>query len=306
MPAVGVVVPVFQAEATLEELHRQLTGVLDTSGADWRIVYVDDGSRDRSWALIESCCGDARVTGLRLARNFGEHVAVTAGLDQLDVDHAVIIACDLQDDPAAIPTLLETQQSTGADLVLVRRLRRRDPLLKRALARLFYAIIRFFVRVDYDYRVGNFRCLSRQAVAYFREHREYLRNVNAIMAIMDLPTAYVDVVHRPRAHSRSNYSLYRSARMAFHVLIGYSEVPLYLVVMLGVVVIAGAATWLGWSVLGETGDDATVVAITRAASLLALLGGLVILAIGTVGVYVTKSLVETMRRPLYAVRTRRN
>lgn len=301
MPAIGVVVPVYQAEATLEELHRQLVGVLDTLGADWRVVYVDDGSRDRSWALVEQSCADPRVTGLRLARNFGEHVAVTAGLDQLDVDHAVVIACDLQDDPAAIATLVETQQRTGADLVLARRLRRRDPVLKRALARLFYALIRFFVRVDYDYRVGNFRCLSRHAVAYFREHREHLRNANAIMAIMDLPTAYIDVVHRPRAHSRSNYSLYRSARMAFHVLVGYSEVPLYLVVILGVAISVSSTVWLAWSLLGAPAADAT---LTRVTGLLALIGGLVILAVGTVGVYVTKTLVETMRRPLYFIRTR--
>jgi glycosyltransferase involved in cell wall biosynthesis len=306
VPKIGVVVPVYQAEATLDELHRRLVDVLDGLTPDWQVVYVDDGSRDGSWPLVEAKCADRRVTGLKLIRNFGEHVAITAGLDQVDADHAVIMACDLQDDPAALPALVAAQRDTGADLVLVRRLRRQDPPLKRLLARLFYAVIRFFVRVDYDYRVGNYRCLSRRAVDYFRQHREALRNVNAIMAIMDLRTTYVDVQHQPRFAGRSTYNLYRSARMAFHVLVGYSEVPLYLVVILGVTIIAAALLAGLWQLVAAPPADAAVGAIARATAVLALIGGLIVLAIGTVGVYLTKSFAEAMKRPIYFVEARRN
>ena len=306
MPKIGVVVPVYQAEATLDELHRRLVTVLDGLTPDWQVVYVDDGSRDRSWALVEATCADPRVVGLKLIRNFGEHVAITAGLDLVDADHTVIMACDLQDDPAALPSLVAAQRETGADLVLVRRMRRKDPLLKRLLARLFYAVIRFFVRVDYDYRVGNYRCLTRRAVGYFRQHREHLRNVNAIMAIMDLRTTYVDVEHQARAGGRSGYNLYRSSRMAFHVLVGYSEVPLYLVVILGVTIIALTVLAFGWQLAAEPPMDPAVRAIRLATTVLALIGGLIVLAIGTVGVYLTKSFAEAMKRPIYFVETRRN
>ena len=112
-------------------------------------------------------------------------------------------------------------------------MRRQDPLLKRTLARLFYALVQFFVQVRYDHRVGNYRCLSRQAVAYFREHRERTRNVNAIMAIMNVKTTTIDVQHQARGGGKSGYSLYRAAQLAFHVLVGYSDVPLKMVVILG-------------------------------------------------------------------------
>jgi len=98
--------------------------------------------------------------------------------------------------------------------VLVRRLKRRDAWLKRLLARLFYAVISLLFHIDYDYRVGNFRMLTRRAVEYFRQHRERMRNVNAIMALMGLRTVYVDVTHRARRHGKSTYTLGRSARMA--------------------------------------------------------------------------------------------
>ncbi len=306
MATIGVVVPVYQGEATLDELHQRVTAQLTSLTSDWELVYVDDGSRDRSWPMVDAfAAADPRVRAIKLMRNYGEHVAITAGLDHADADHTLIMACDLQDDPAAIPAIVEAARTTGADLVLTRRLKRQDPLLKRALARVFYAVVQFFVKVRYDHRVGNYRCLSRRGVRCFREYRERTRNVNAIMAIMGVPTTIIDVQHQPRAGGRSGYSLYRAARLAFHVLVGYSEVPLQLVVMLGVTVIALALGRLGWLAWTPTDADRAVQAIATATAVLALIGGLVILAIGTVGVYLTKSFVESMKRPLYFVDTRR-
>lgn len=305
MPKLGVVVPVYNGEPTLEELHRRLTTTLATITDDWQIVYVDDGSPDRSWAIVAGLADGSRVQALRLIRNYGEHVAITAGLDAVDAAHVAIMACDLQDDPAALPALVEAAQATGADLVLTRRLRRQDAWLKRTLARTFYALVRFFVKVQYDHRVGNYRLLSRRAVTLFREYRERTRNVNAIMAIMGVPTTTIDVTHQPRAGGSSGYSIYRSARMAFHVLVGYSEVPLQLVVMLGAVISLVALAVLAATAVRTPHPDHAVQAIHVATALLVLIGGLIILAIGTVGVYLTKSFVESMKRPLYFVADRR-
>ena len=140
---------------------------------------------------------------------------------------------------------------------------------------------------------------------YFREYRERTRNVNAIMAIMRVPTTTIDVQHQARAAGTSGYSLSRSAQLAFHVLVGYSEVPLQLVVILGATVIAIALGRLGWLAWSPADPDRAVQAIASGTAVLALIGGLVILAIGTVGVYLTKSFVESMKRPLYFVDTRR-
>jgi glycosyltransferase involved in cell wall biosynthesis len=303
---IGVVVPVYQGEPTLDELHRRVTAQLSALTPDWEIVYVDDGSRDRSWPMVEAfAAADPRVRAIRLIRNYGEHVAITAGLDHADADHTLIMACDLQDDPAAVPAIVGAARSTGADLVLTRRMQRQDPLLKRLLARIFYALVQLFVKVRYDHRVGNYRCLSRRAVHYFREYRERTRNVNAIMAIMGVPTTVIDVQHQPRAASTSGYSIFRSAQLAFHALIGYSEVPLQLVVILGASIIALSLGRLGWLAWAPVDADRAVQAIAIGTAVLALIGGLVILAVGTVGVYLTKSFVESMKRPLYFVDTRR-
>ena len=228
MSTLAVVIPVYQAEHTLQALLAELCPVLESISSDWQIWLVDDASRDGSWAEVErAATADPRIRGLRLIRNFGEHVAITAGLDHADADHVVIMACDQQDDPAAIPQMLAAAHA-GADLVLVRRLRRKDAWLKRLFARAFYATISLLVSVNYDYRVGNYRLLTRRTLRYFNAHRERTRNVNAIMALMNVTTAYVDVAHRPRSHGRSTYSFGKSSRMAGSVIVGYSDVPLLL------------------------------------------------------------------------------
>ncbi|MEZ5290795.1 MAG: glycosyltransferase family 2 protein [Vicinamibacterales bacterium] len=306
MATLGVVVPVYNGEPTLHELHRRLTAQLSALADDWQVVYVDDRSPDRSWEILEGfAAASPRVRARRLIRNYGEHIAITAGLDEVDADHTFIMACDLQDDPSAMPALLEAARTTGADLVLTRRMRRQDAVLKRLLARLFYLVVQFLVKVKYDHRVGNYRLVSRRAVTMFREYRERTRNVNAIMAIMGVPTTTVDVQHQPRGGGSSGYTLSRSARLAFHVLVGYSEVPLQLVVLLGVTISAIAAVAFARLLVAPADPDPAVQAIHTAAALLVLIGGFIVLAIGTVGVYLTKSFVESMKRPLYFVADRR-
>lgn len=300
MARLSVVIPVYQAEQTLAELTAELMSALNAITEDYDIWLIDDGSTDGSWRTIERlAAGSARLRGLRLIRNFGEHVAITAGLDRVDADFAVIMACDLQDDPAAIASMIEAARH-GAELVLVRRLKRRDAWLKRQLARAFYAVISLLFHVDYDYRVGNFRLLTRRAVEYFKLHRERMRNVNAIMALMGLPTAYVDVTHRARRHGKSTYTLTRSARMAASVIIGYSDIPLLVSGAFGVLLLLGAILWAGWlglqALAGEAPSGPSIVG-----GLVMGIGGLLLVNLGIVGAYLGRAAREAKERPMYFV-----
>lgn len=301
MARLAVVIPVFQAEATLGPLVDELLPALSQITPDFDVVFVDDGSTDASWPAIERAAArDARIRGVRLIRNFGEHVAITAGIDRVDADHVAVMACDLQDDPAAIPTMLAAASREGADLVLVRRLQRRDGFVKRMLARIFYAFISVLFHVDYDYRVGNFRLLTRRAVDYFRNHRERGRNVNAIMAIMGVRTAYVDVVHRPRRHGQSTYTLSRSARMAAGVVVGYSQIPLLVSGLLGGLLLAGSLVWaagLGIRTLRDLPVSSTSIIVCAVIGI----GGLLLLNLGIVGAYLGRSATEAKERPMYFV-----
>lgn len=301
MARLAIVIPVYQAEQTLAELSAELVPAVAALTDDYEVWLVDDGSMDRSWNEIQRlAAANVRIRGLRLLRNFGEHIAITAGLDRVDADYTVVMACDLQDDPAAIARMMEATNG-GADLVLVRRLKRRDAWLKRQLARVFYAVISLLFHIDYDYRVGNFRLLTRRAVEYFRLHRERMRNVNAIMALMGLPTAYVDVTHRARRHGRSTYTLARSARMAASVIIGYSDIPLLVSGAFGGLLLIGALGWAAW--LGVLAlREQPVSGVSLVGCFVLGIGGLILVNLGIVGAYLGRAAREAKERPMYFVK----
>jgi polyisoprenyl-phosphate glycosyltransferase len=300
MARLSVVIPVYQAEQTLAELTAELMSALNAITEDYDIWLIDDGSTDGSWRAIERLAAtSSRLHGVRLIRNFGEHVAITAGLDRVNADYAVIMACDLQDDPAAIAGMIE-EARRGADLVLARRLNRRDGWLKRQLARAFYAVISLLFHIDYDYRVGNFRLLTRRAVDYFGLHRERMRNVNAIMALMGVRTAYVDVTHRARRHGKSTYTLARSARMAASVIIGYSDIPLLVSGALGGLLLIGAILWAGWLGVQAPGG-APLSGAALVGCMVMGIGGLVLVNLGIVGAYLGRAAREAKERPMYFV-----
>jgi hypothetical protein len=222
----GVVVPVYGGESTLEELHRRLTAALAALTDDWQIVYVDDGSADRSWAIVEGFATAPRVTALRLIRNYGEHVAITAGLDAVDADHVASspATCRTIRAPSARSSTPARPAPTWCSPAAAAA-----GCLPEAHAGPSFALVQFFVKVRYDHRVGNYRLLatggpfsaSTRAAQRERHHGHHGRADGHDRRAA--PAA---------AGGASGYSLYRSARMAFHVLVGYWK-PLQLVVMLG-------------------------------------------------------------------------
>jgi dolichol-phosphate mannosyltransferase len=300
MPRIAAIIPVYQGASMFDELAGEVTRALARLTPDFEILFVDDGSTDDGWVKIErAAAADTRIRGLRLIRNFGEHVAITVGIDHVDADRVVIMACDLQDDPAAIERMMQ-KADEGFDLVLVRRMQRKDAPLKRALARIFYGVISLLLHVDYDYRVGNFRLLSRDAVDYLRQHRERQRNVNAIVALMGLRTAYVDVIHRPRRQGKSTYTLWRSVSMAASVVLGYSEIPLLLSGLIGAALGVASVAWaaaLGLRAWGGGPVSQTALVLAGGGAV----AGLLLVNLGIVGAYLGRAATEARGRPMYFV-----
>ena len=143
MPHISVVTPVYKAEGYLEELYERLKSSLEKITGDFEIIMVEDCGPDRSWEIIEGLCKkDGRVKGLALSRNFGQHYAITAGLDHAGGDWVVVMDCDLQDRPEEIPRLYEKAQE-GFDIVHARRIRRKDSFFNRLSSSIFYKVFNY-------------------------------------------------------------------------------------------------------------------------------------------------------------------
>jgi dolichol-phosphate mannosyltransferase len=304
MAHVSVVIPVYNEEGCLRELYARLAGELAAIDEDYEIVLVDDGSLDQAWDVINELAKvDSRVKGLRFSRNFGQHYAITAGLDECNGDWVVVMDCDLQDRPEEIPRLYAKAQE-GYDVVLARRGRRRDALLKRLSSWLFYKVFNYFTEMHYDSQVGNFRILSRQVVENTRRVREQLRFIGGIVDWMGFRQASIEVAHAERYGGQGSYSIRRLWHLAQEIIIAYSDKPLRLAVRLGFF-ISGLSFLYGVYIVYRA--LAHRVAIAGWSSLIVsvyLLSGIIISILGVIGIYLGRTFAETKKRPLYIIRDR--
>jgi polyisoprenyl-phosphate glycosyltransferase len=297
-PALSVVVPVYDEEDGLEELHRRVRAAL--AGIPHEIVFVDDGSRDRSAAIVEELARrEEGIVLVQLSRNFGMEIAMSAGLDHARGDHVVLMHADLQDPPELIPEMLE-KAAGGADVVYARRIGRDESWLKRTLATGFYSVMERLARTPYQGQAGDFRLLSRRVVETLRqmpERRRFLRGMVAWVGYEQVPIEY----RRAGRSSGRGASYHALFRLAVEALAAFSDVPLALAAYFGIVVavVAGLAAVV-LVVCAVAGWVTASVGVWVLVSVL-FLGGVQLISVGILGRYVARMHEQTLQRPLYLV-----
>ncbi|MBN2538007.1 glycosyltransferase family 2 protein [candidate division WOR-3 bacterium] len=302
MASISVVVPVYNEDSCLRELHARLTDTLAALTDRHEIVFVDDGSRDNSWTVIAGLAAqDNRVRGLRLSRNFGQHHGITAGLDHCDGDWVVIMDADLQDRPEEIPRLLARARE-GYDVVLAQRGRRRHPLPSRLTSWVFARVFSYFTGMVRDEQVGTFRVMSRRVVENLRRMREQLRFLGGMTDWLGFPTAKLPVRHDQRAAGRTSYSLRRRWLLAKSAIVAYSDKPLALTVRLGFFIAGLAFLYGGFVVVRALVHRVAVPGWSSLIVSLYFIGGIIIATLGIVGIYLERTFSETKRRPLYVLK----
>ena len=289
-PTLTVVLPVYNEEALLPELHRRLVAALGPLGLPYEILYVDDGSSDRSLEVVTALAReDSRVGVLSLSRNFGHQMALTAGLDHARGEAVVLMDSDLQDPPELIPELVARWRE-GLDVVYAqRRARPGESAFKRATAYAFYRFMRTLASVDIPADTGDFRLLSRPAADALRSLRERQRFLRGLVAWLGFRQGSVLYDRPPRASGESKYSIRQMARLALFGLFSFSNLPIALVGLAGTVVCGAAVVALA---AGANAGHAG----------LFFLGGVQLLAVWVLGQYVSTMSDEARRRPLYLVR----
>ena len=306
MAAISVIAPVYNEEGCLHELCRRLRESLEPITRDYEIVMVDDGSRDRSWAVVsELAAADSRIKGIRFSRNFGQHYGITAGLDCCNGDWVVVMDCDLQDRPEEIPRLYAKARE-GYDIVLAQRIRRRDAFLKRFSSGLFYRVFNYFTGMKYDGRVGNFRIVSRQVVESFRTVREQLRFFGGIVDWLGFSETSIPVEHAERFSGKGAYTLRKLSKLAQEIIVAYSDKPLRLAVQLGFVISSLAFAYGVYVVVRALVHRVGVAGWSSLIASVYFLAGIIISILGIIGIYLGRTFDETKRRPLYIIKERRN
>jgi len=298
---VTVVTPFLNEEESLPELYRRLAAVFQAQPETAEFLFIDDGSTDRSVAVLKDFQQkDSRVRLLRLSRNFGHQIAITAGLDHASGDAVVIIDADLQDPPEVISDLLSKWRE-GADVVFaVRRSRAGETWLKKALAASFYRIFRSLAKVDVPMNTGDFRLLGRPAVEAMKQVRETHRFMRGLSCWIGYSQASVLYDRDPRYAGVTKYPVWKSAKLAWDGITSFSSNPLQWMMNLGLLIAAVSAI-LAFRIIWQklTGQEGMISGWASLAVLVLFLGGVQLSAIGLLGQYISRIFDETKKRPLY-------
>jgi polyisoprenyl-phosphate glycosyltransferase len=305
--AVDLVVPCYNEAEALPETHRQLSALtsgLRRSGqiaAHSKIYYVDDGSRDDTWALIVALSeADESVVGIRLSRNYGHQAALLAGLFSATGDAVITVDADLQDDISVIPEMIE-RYCSGREIVFgVRRARSKDTVFKRNSALLYYGLLRK-LGVGIIPNHADYRLMGRKAIAALQEYTEVNLFLRGIVPLIGFSSICVYYDRKERLAGQSKYDLPKMFRLALDGITSFSAAPLRFVSIMGMIVFIislGMAGWVLWIRLFTShavpGWASSVIPIY-------FLGGIQLLCLGVIGEYLAKGYVESKRRPRYLI-----
>jgi len=300
-PLLSVVIPILNEEPLVGRLHERVTAAVAPLGA-YELVVVDDGSTDGTWSrLVELAAVDPHLRLVRLSRNFGHQIALTAGLEVARGDAVVTMDGDLQDPPEVIPDLVARWQE-GYDVVYgVREEREGETRYKLWTARLFYGLIGRLSPVEIPAEAGDFRLLSRRAANALRAMPERARFLRGMTSWIGFPQIGVPYRREARTAGATKYPTRKMIKFAADAITSFSSAPLRVVSAIGFVLVGFCAVYLLYTLYVRFFTDDTVEGWTSVIVVLLLIGGAQLIGLGVIGQYIGRIYDEAKGRPLYVV-----
>jgi dolichol-phosphate mannosyltransferase len=300
IPTCSLVIPVFNEEEVLPELYRRVTQVMVAAETSYELVLIDDGSSDKTWEIMQRLrASDERVSLVRLSRNFGHQIALTAGLEHARGETVVVLDADLQDPPELIPRMLELWRE-GHDVVYGLRTRREgEGLFKRSTAAIFYRLIGRLTSVHIPADTGDFRLMSRPVVEALKRVRERNRFVRGLVAWVGFRQVALPYERAHRAAGETKYPFSKMLRFAVDAIISFSILPLRLATGFGFLVSFFSFAYAAHAVYLKVVTGESLPGWASLMVGIAFLGGVQLLCLGIVGEYLGRIYDEVKARPLY-------
>lgn len=300
---ISVVVPVYKSEGTLRSLVKRLSDTFARLGVTSELVLVDDCSPDNGWntmlALVkEKAHPHLRI--FRLSRNFGQHYAISAGLDQTRGRWVVVMDCDLQDQPEEIEKLYK-KAIEGYDIVLGSRRVRNDDLFKKISSRSFYWVLSRLTGVKHDPNIANYGIYSAQVVQAMRGFREQIRYFPVMVRWVGFKSTNVEIQHAERAIGETSYTFGKLFDLAIQVILAHSDRPLRLTMTLGLLLSLGSLFLAGLYFVMALAGKIVVAGWASVIISLFFLSGVIIFVLGIMALYLGKVFEQVKQRPLYII-----
>ncbi len=302
-PEISLVVPVFNEEEAIPLFMDRVQPILDGISSDWEIIFVNDGSTDRTFQVIrEAHAADARIKLVDFSRNFGKEIALTAGIDHAGGRAVVPIDVDLQDPPEVIVDMVAKWRE-GFDVILAaRRDRSQDSWAKRGTAAMFYKVMGRMSTVPLPSNVGDFRLMDRRVVDVLRQYRERQRFMKGLFASLGFRQAVVEYARPERSAGQTKFRPVRLWGLALEGIISFSTKPLKVWTYIGVLCAVVAAAYIALIVIKTLIMGIDLPGYASLMSVMLFMNGMMLTGLGVIGEYIARIFNEVKGRPLYIVR----
>ncbi|NVJ86789.1 MAG: glycosyltransferase family 2 protein [Algoriphagus sp.] len=305
-PHISIVIPVYFGDETLGELTLRIHQVMDQMGKSFELILVDDDSPDQSWSRIEQLAREyPSLKGIKLSRNFGQHYAITAGLDQAKGEWMVVMDCDLQDSPEDIPWLYQKAQE-GFDVVLGRRINRQDSFFRKLGSKLFYRTLSYLTGSEQDETVANFGMYHRRVIQEVINMRESIRYFPTMIKWVGFRQIAIPVTHQGNSERKSSYHPKKLFNLALDIMLAYSDKPIRMTVKLGVLIALTGFLFALYTLIRYWQGEIIVAGYASLIISIWVLAGIVLITLGMVGLYVGKTFEGVKGRPIYIIEKKVN
>lgn len=299
----SVVVPLYNEEEVIAESYSRLTRVLQGIDGDYQLIFVNDGSKDRTEMLVKKIAEqDNKVTLLNFSRNFGHQNAITAGMDYASGDAVIVIDADLQDPPELMYQMIEKYHE-GYDVVYaVRSKRNGESIFKKVTAKLFYRTLNKMVDIDIPLDTGDYRLISREACEVFKRMRERNRFVRGMVSWIGFKQIGIEFERDERFAGETKYNLSKMIKFSLDGIISFSTKPLKFSIHIGLLMAVLSFIYAIYLVFFKAFSGKTVEGWTTIVVLILLIGGIQMVTLGVVGEYIARIYDESKNRPLYVIK----
>ena len=302
----SVIIPTYKCSRYLNELSGRIIKTLETISKDFEIIFINDASPENDWEIItELSRKDKRIKGLNLSRNFGQHYAITAGMDYARGDWIVVMDGDLQDRPEEILKLYNKAKE-GYEIVLARRINRQDVFFKRLGSFVFYRIFSYLTNTKQDHSVANFGIYKKDVIDAVISMKDSIRYFPTMSQWVGYNKTFLPVKHNKRQGDKSSYNIKSLINLAFNNIVAFSDKPLKLVVKFGFIIFLFSVILALYYFVKYLSGGIIVLGYSSLIISIWFLSGINIMILGIVGIYIGKIFDKVKNRPMYIIKEKIN
>ncbi|MCT4645622.1 MAG: glycosyltransferase family 2 protein [Carboxylicivirga sp.] len=301
MSLISIVIPLYNCAPFIEEMVSRISTVFTKESNPYEIIFVNDNSPSNDWEIVQKLASDyQQIKGINLSRNFGQHSAITAGLENASGDWVVVMDGDLQDQPEEIINLLDKAEQ-GYHIVFAKRVIRKDNFIKRMSSKFFYKSLAYLTGTVQNEEIANFGIYHRKVIDAILNMKDYTRYFPTMVKWVGFKSTSIEVKHACRSNGSSGYSFKALMNLAINTILSFSDKPLRLTVKLGISISCISFVFALYTLYRNLTHQITVSGYSSLIISIWLLAGIVITLLGMVGLYIGRIFDQVKNRPTYII-----